>query len=201
MNDKIYDAIIQIDNCLVSGDIVSEYFSCDYASCKGACCVLGDSGAPLREEEIDRIERAYPSFCDLMSSKGRDAVSKKGFFEVDRDNDLVTPLCEGTEECAYCHFNPDGSCLCSMEKSFFNGKNTFRKPISCWLYPIRITRLRNGMDALNLHRWDICKEAFEKGRKEGVRVYEFLREPLIELYGEDFYSALSAAAMRLNASS
>lgn len=201
MKDKHYDSIIQIGNCLVSGDIVTEYFSCDYAKCKGCCCVIGDCGAPLREEELDKIENVYPVFNDLMSAKGRETVDNKGFFEIDIEGDIVTPLCEGTQECAYTCFAEDGSCFCSMEKRFFEGKSAFRKPISCWLYPIRITKLSNGMDALNLHRWNICADAFAKGKKEGVRVYEFLREPLISLYGEDFYSALSAAAMRLNASS
>lgn len=189
-----YSAIIQIDDVLVSSDILTECFACDYPKCKGCCCIIGDSGAPLEEVEIEAIEKNYEIFSPIMREQGRAAVDAKGFFEVDMDGDLVTPLVEGSEECAYCHFLEDGSCLCSMERKWFAGEGDFRKPISCWLYPIRVTKLRNGMQALNLHRWDICKDAFAKGKAEGVKVYQFLKEPLIQFLGEDFYEALCAAA-------
>lgn len=189
-----YSAIIQIDDVLVSSDILTECFACDYPKCKGCCCIIGDSGAPLEEVEIEAIEKNYEIFSPIMREQGRAAVDAKGFFEVDMDGDLVTPLVEGSEECAYCHFLEDGSCLCSMERKWFAGEGDFRKPISCWLYPIRVTKLRNGMLALNLHRWDICKDAFAKGKAEGVKVYQFLKEPLIQFLGEDFYEALCAAA-------
>lgn len=189
-----YSAIIQIDDVLVSSDILTECFACDYPKCKGCCCIIGDSGAPLEEVEIEAIEKNYEIFSPIMREQGRAAVDAKGFFEVDMDGDLVTPLVEGSEECAYCHFLEDGSCLCSMERKWFAREGDFRKPISCWLYPIRVTKLRNGMLALNLHRWDICKDAFAKGKAEGVKVYQFLKEPLIRFLGEDFYEALCAAA-------
>ncbi len=198
MGRSDFGTIIQIDNCLVSEEVVTEYFACDYEKCKGCCCVIGDSGAPLREDELEPIERNYPHYKDLMQEKGRELVARQGFFDIDRDGDLVTPTCAGTEECAYSCFDEEGNCFCAMERRWFQGKGDFRKPVSCWLYPIRITRLRSGMDALNFHRWNICKDAFEKGRKEGIRVYQFLREPLIELYGEDFYESLSAAARHIN---
>ena len=191
-------AIIQIDDCLVSDEILTEYFACDYEKCKGCCCIIGDSGAPLEEIETEAIEKNYKIFSPLMSQKGRERVSETGFFEVDADGDLVTPLVPGSEECAFAHFDGGGNCFCSMEKCWFNGEGDFRKPISCWLYPIRVSTLSNGMKALNLHRWEICKDAFEKGRKEKVRVYEFLREPIERYFGEDFYSALSEAAKMLN---
>ena len=112
-------------------------------------------------------------------------------FELDRDGDIVTPLSSSSGECAFCHFLQDGSCLCSIEKA---GR---RKPVSCSLYPIRVTNLTGGGKALNVHHWDICKPAFEKGRREGVRVYQFLRNVLTDCYGEDFWSALDAAATHL----
>jgi hypothetical protein len=131
-----------------------------------------------------------------MRPEGRAAVEEKGFFEIDRAGDLVTPLVPGSEECAFCIFE-DGNCLCSMERQFFAGKTSFRKPISCQLYPIRVVELGGGRLGLNLHRWDICRCAFEKGRREGIRVYEFLRDPLVSAFGEDFYDALCAAAARV----
>lgn len=186
-----FGTIVQIGDILVSEDVVTEYFACDYGKCRGACCIIGDSGAPMEEDETDLVEREYPEFKDLMRPQGREAAEKKGFFEIDRDGDIVTPLVEGSCECAYCHFGPDGECLCAIEM------RGLKKPVSCSLYPIRVTRLTGGGLALNLHRWEICSDAFEKGRREHIRVYEFLRKPLTERFGEEFYEALSAAAKHL----
>lgn len=155
----------------------------------------------MEECEAAAIEKNYKIFSPLMQEEGRAAVAAKGFFEIDSDGDMVTPLVPGSEECAYTMFDEEGNCFCTMERCWFQGKGDFRKPISCWLYPIRITNLSNGTRALNLHRWDICKDAFEKGKKEKVRVYEFLREPIERFFGEEFYSALCEAAKRLNADS
>lgn len=195
-----FGTIVEIGDILVSEDVILEYFACDYEVCRGQCCISGDSGAPLKEEELDKIEAAYPVFSPLMREEGRRAVEEKGFFEIDRDGDIVTPLVPGSEECAFCHFE-EGNCLCAIERQFFKGLTPFRKPISCALYPIRVVDLGGGKIGLNLHRWDICRCAFEKGKKDGIRAYEFLREPLTEAFGEEFYSALSLAAKRVIASS
>ena len=197
---KKFGTIVQIGDILVSEDVILEYFACDYPVCRGKCCIVGDSGAPLLEEELDPIEANYDVFSPLMREEGRQAVREKGFSEIDRDGDLVTPLVPGSEECAFCHFE-DGNCLCSVERQFFAGKSTFRKPISCQLYPVRAVRMRNGTIGLNLHRWDICACAFEKGRREGIRAYEFLKDPLTEAFGADFYEALCVAAKQVIAES
>ena len=198
---KDFGTIIEIGDVLVSEDVVLEYFACDYPKCKGCCCIIGDSGAPLKGEELEPLEANYPYYQELMRPEGRAAVEAKGFFEIDRDGDLVTPLVAGSEECAFCHFDSQGNCLCAIERQFCKGLGKFRKPISCSLYPIRVVDLGGGRVGLNLHRWHICKDAYEKGRREGIRVYEFLRGPLTEAFGQEFYSALSAAAKMLIAAS
>lgn len=192
-----FGTIIQIGDILVSEEVVMEYFACDYAKCKGICCIIGDSGAPLEESELEKLEEDYPVYSKLMRPQGLSQVEKEGFFSIDRDNDLVTPTVEGSGECAYTTFDGEGNCFCAIERCFFAGTAKFRKPQSCWLYPIRVTKLSDGGLALNLHRWHLCKDAYEKGRREGIRVYEFLREPLTAIYGEDFYSALEAAAKHI----
>ena len=179
---------MQIGDILVSEDVVTEYFACDYAKCKGACCIIGDSGAPMEEQETESVERDYLAFRELMRPQGREAAESKGFFEIDRDGDIVTPLVPESCECAYCHFGDGGECLCAIEMA---GK---KKPVSCSLYPIRVTKLTGGGLALNLHKWDICADAFEKGRREGIRAYQFLKKPLCDTYGPEFYEALDAAA-------
>lgn len=190
-----HPAIIQIDDCLVSSEILTEYFACDYAVCKGACCVAGDSGAPLEECEPEALEKNFLEYSPLMSDKGREMASSGTFSVTDSDGDLVTPLVQGSEECIFSNFDRDGNCFCTVERCWMNGHGDFRKPISCWLYPVRVSSLGSGLRALNLHRWDICKCAFEKGRKEGIHVYEFLKEPLIRFFGEEFYEELEAAAL------
>ena len=226
-------AILQIGDILVSSEIVTEFFACDYEVCRGACCVYGDSGAPLAEQEVEALEREYDAYAPLMTPAARARVAELGFFEIDRDGDMVTPLLGNSEECVYTRFEPIApsqaasgvslpsddkvldsqaspaapscpaptghlpaghACFCAIERAHIAGRCRFVKPISCRLYPIRASKLSNGMTALNLHRWDICRCAFEKGRREAIRVYEFLREPLIAAYGSDFYEALSAAA-------
>lgn len=191
MNNSAFGTIIEIGNILVSEDVVTEFFACDYETCRGACCIYGDSGAPLDESELPRLERDYPKFSPLMLESGRDAVAANGFFEMDRDGDLVTPCVPGSEACAYAHFNEDGACLCSIEMA------RCIKPVSCSLYPIRVTRLTGGGLALNVHHWDICECARRKGRRENVRVFEFLRDPLTNAFGHDFYEALEAAATHI----
>lgn len=204
MGKSAFGTIIQIGDILVSEEVVTEFFACDYGACRGACCIEGDSGAPLDEREPDALERDYPAYCGHMTPQGRATVDAKGFFEIDRDGDIVTPLVSAREsavpggpgpadgrECAFCHFGPDGGCLCAIETA---GRT---KPVSCSLYPVRVTRLTGGGLALNFHRWEICKPAFERGAREGIRVYQFLKNPLTNAFGEDFYEALSAAATHL----
>ena len=192
-----FGTIIQIGDILVSEDVVTEWFACDYAACRGACCIAGDSGAPLDESELEGLERDYPAYSPLMTPAGRAAVDAKGFFEVDRDDDIVTPLMPPLDgaapdrPCAFCHFGAAGECLCAIELA---GRT---KPVSCALYPIRVTKLTGGGLALNVHHWDICKPAYELGARTGVRVYQFLKNPLTRAFGGDFYEALDAAATHL----
>ena len=206
MNSSGFGTIIQIGDVLVSEDVVCEFFACDYPVCRGACCIEGDSGAPLEEEELEGLEEGYPRFSDLMTPEGRSRVDEVGFFEIDRDGDLVTPCVSAggsalpaitSGACAYCHFADSLSdsaslaTLCAIEMA------GLPKPISCALYPIRITKMPGGGLALNLHRWKICSAAFEKGRREGIRAYEFLRGPIERRFGPDFYEALCAAARHI----
>ena len=189
-------SILQIGEILVSSEVLTEHFCCDYDTCRGVCCIIGDSGAPLGEDEPALLERHYPQYEAWMSVEGREKVERDGFFMIDSDGDRVTPLLHGSEECAYTRFEGE-NCFCAIERAHCAGRCPWTKPISCRLYPIRASILRNGLTALNLHRWDICQCAFEKGRREGIRVYEFLRAPLIAAYGQAFYDDLCAVARQL----
>ncbi|MFA7116093.1 MAG: DUF3109 family protein [Bacteroidales bacterium] len=196
--------IIEIDNKLISTEILTEYFSCNYDICKGVCCIAGDSGAPLLDKERKFIKKNYSYYKSLISPAGQSAITKHGFSMIDIDGDMVTPLIENSEACAYSLIE-NGHYYCALERAYITNlipKNVydFIKPISCRLYPIRISKLSDGTLAFNLHHWEICKGAFEKGKKEGIRVFEFLRTPLISFYGKDFYSALKEASKIFTAS-
>ena len=187
--------IIQVGDVLLSPDILTEYFCCDYAKCKGICCIEGDAGAPVTLDEIGEIEGCLDSVWEDLSATAQAMIDKQGVAYTDQEGDLVTSIVGG-KDCVFTCYDGD-NCLCALEKACRNGKTSFLKPISCSLYPIRVTKLTGGGLALNVHHWDICETAREKGRREGIRVFQFLRKPLTDAYGADFWEALSAAATHL----
>ena len=186
--------MIQIENTLVSFDIFEKKFGCDLRQCKGVCCVEGDSGAPLEKGESRRIEEYYEEIKTFMKPGGIRAVEEQGFAVVDKEGDLVTPLIGG-RECAYA-IEENGICWCAIEKAWTQGKSAFRKPVSCHLYPIRITRYAS-FEALNYNKWEICRGARIKGEQEGIPVYRFLKQALIARYGEEWYQQLEYAAREI----
>lgn len=180
--------MIQVDNVILSDELFEEYFVCDLSACKGECCVQGDSGAPLEFEEIEKIEANLEGIVPFLTDKGKKSIENDGVFEVDVDGEYVTTLNEG-KECAFTTFDENGIAKCGIEDAFRAGKSAFKKPSSCHLYPIRVSKLQ-GYDALNYHKWSICKPACECGAKLKVKVFQFLKEPLIAKYGEQWYSQL-----------
>ena len=183
--------MIEIDDKIVSADLLRECFACDLAQCKGICCVEGNAGAPLEADEVEILEREYPNYRPYMTGEGIEAVGRPGFMVVDDDGDLTTLLVHGAQ-CAYA-YQENGVTLCAIEKAWQEGRTTFRKPISCHLYPIRVMRFSNGTVGLNYHRWSVCEPARRCGTKLGIPVYKALREPIIRRFGEAFYHALEAA--------
>jgi len=179
-----------IDNTLVSEDLKEVYFACNLSQCMGNCCVEGDAGAPLEEEEISILEDSIDEIKAFMSDKGREVVEKNGVFEYDMDAEMVTPLIND-QECAFTVFEK-GVALCAIEKAWLAGKIDFQKPISCHLYPVRLSKLKNHI-AVNYHRWDICKAALVKGKEDRLPLYQYLKVPLIRQFGEGWYEKLSKA--------
>ena len=184
--------ILQVGDVLLSPDIITEYFCCDYEKCKGACCIEGDAGAPVTLEEISEIENSLDEVWDELSASAQTVIDKQGVAYSDRDGDLVTSIVGGRDCVFTCYEN--GSCLCALEKAYIQGKTTFCKPISCSLYPIREKQFSNGMIGLNYHRWEVCKDAVIKGKNNNIRVYEFLKEPLTRRFGSQWYEELQELA-------
>lgn len=184
--------MVEIGRTILSRDIFEQHFLCDLLKCKGACCVEGDSGAPLTNEEAEIIEKEYPNFKEYLSGKHQHEIEKQGFTVVDKDGDRVTPLINNGQ-CVYTFTDEKGIVKCGIEKAFLEGKTTFRKPVSCHLFPIRITSYQR-FDAVNYQELAICIPGKECGKSAKLPLYKFLQEPLIRKYGEEWYSEVEIAA-------
>ena len=221
--------IIQVGDVLLSSDILTEKFCCDLSACKGQCCVEGDAGAPVTFDEIAEIEDCLDEVWGDLSASAQAVIDKQGVAYTDKEGDLVTSIVRG-KDCVFTYYdslqftvyglqmnteaaekstvnckpstvNIDNCCLCALEKAFRAGKTRFCKPVSCALYPIREKRLGNDLIGLNYNRWEVCKMAVAKGRQENIPLYQFLREPLIRRFGEDWYQELLEVTKFLLASS
>lgn len=190
--------MIEIGRTILSRDIFEKYFLCDLLKCKGACCVEGDSGAPLTKEEAQLIELEFNNFEGYLPGKQKHEIEKQGFSIIDNEGDLVTPLINN-RQCVYSFYDNNGILKCAIEKAYFEGKTTFRKPVSCHLFPIRITEYKR-YDAINYQELNICKPGRECGISQKLPLYKFLKEPLIRKYGEEWYSELEIAASYLGSS-
>ena len=235
--------ILDIDNILVSSEVLTEHLACDLEKCHGRCCIEGDAGAPVTIDEIEHIENNLDQVWPLLSAQAQSVIDKQGVAYTDQEGDLVTSIVGG-KDCVFTCYDdiklslpsensesPDNlessdnsdnpgnpgisgksgtlgtsgnsassdrivknCCLCAYEKLYRQNKIQWCKPISCALYPIRVKTLRGGITALNYHRWDVCRDAVERGKREGIKVYQFLREPLIRRFGAEWYEQLCVAA-------
>ena len=203
--------ILEIGGILISSEIITECFCCDYEKCKGICCVEGSDGAPVTMDEIAGIEDALDTVWPMLSASAQSVIDKQGIAYSDKDGDLVTSIVRG-KECVFARSltpspspmgegSKDPCWLCMLEKAYREGKTQFCKPISCALYPIREKQFSGGLIGLNYHRWAVCKDAIEKGKALGLPVYQFLKEPLIRRFGEAWYQELCEVAEQLTANS
>ena len=189
--------IIQVGDVLLSSEILTEKFCCDYEKCKGICCVEGDAGAPVTLDEVAGIEDALDTVWGDLCASAQAVIDKQGVAYTDQEGDLVTSIVHG-KDCVFTCYDGE-NCLCALEKAYRAGKTRFCKPISCSLYPIREKRLSGGLVGLNYNRWDVCKAAITKGVEENIYLYQFLRDPLIRRFGEDWYQELLDTVKELKA--
>lgn len=183
--------MIQIDDAIVALDIIEENFLCDLSACMGECCVEGESGAPLEKEEVAVLEEILPLVWDDLSPEAQKVIQKTGVAYKDTDGEMVTSIVNG-KDCVFTYYDEKGICKCAIEKAHKEGKTDFYKPISCHLYPIRLQKYRD-FTAVNYHRWSVCKAAVVLGNKEGLKIYQFLKTPLIRKFGEAWYNELCIA--------
>jgi len=184
--------MISIDNTLLSDELFEEKFVCDLNACKGECCISGESGAPLDLDELPLIEGVLDKVKPYLNKKGLKAIEKHGAYVLDSDGDYTTTLVGKEKECAFVVFDENKIAKCAIEMAHKDGVIDWQKPISCHLYPIRITPHKT-YDALNYHRWKICKDACACGVKLNVPVFKFLKTPLIRKYGKAWYNKAEKA--------
>lgn len=185
------ELMLQIKDALVSLDVVEKFFLCDLDKCLGECCIEGDAGAPITEDEYNKIKEILPEIWNDLLPKAQQEIKDSGVGYIDEEGDLVTSIVDG-KNCVFTCYGENGMCQCAIEKAFHAGKIDFYKPLSCHLYPIRLKEYPT-FTAVNYHRWKVCKAAEVLGRKEKVRIYQFLKEPLIRRFGEDWYAELEKA--------
>ena len=179
--------MIIIDDILVSDELKEIHFTCDLQVCKGDCCVDGDAGAPLEEEEISILEDDLIEILPYMTKEGVEVVKKNGVFEYDVDGEYVTTLVND-DECVFV-YTEKGISYCAIEKAFLEGKIKFKKPISCHLYPVRLSYVGERL-AVNYHEWYICSPALSCGIKQNIPLYKYLKQPLIRKFGSTWYDKL-----------
>ena len=203
--------IIQVGDVLLSSEILTEKFCCDLSVCKGQCCVEGDAGAPVTLEEIAEIEDCLDEVWGDLSASAQSVIDKQGVAYTDQEGDLVTSIVRG-KDCVFTYYGDiewsmvngqcsmiKDCCLCALEKAYRAGKTRFCKPVSCALYPIRAKKIGEHLIGLNYNRWDVCKAAIEKGKALNLPLYQFLKDPLIRRFGEDWYQELLDIVKELKA--
>ena len=187
--------MFQLGKTIISEEIVKKDFLCNLSACKGACCIDGDAGAPLEEDEIKIMEAIYPKVKPFLRQEGIDAIEAQGTYTTSEDGDLETPLINGAD-CAYVIFDEKNVALCAIEEAYNQGEIDWKKPVSCHLYPVRVQDY-SEFSAVNYHKWQICDDACELGEELGVLVYKFVKEALIRKFGEDWYAELEKVAETL----
>lgn len=180
------------DNTLVSLDVLKKEFCCDLDTCRGCCCIEGDAGAPLTVEEEEKIQSILPVLLPDMTKEAKAVVEAQGIAYNDPSNERVTSIVNN-KDCVFARTDHNGWCYCLIEKAYNAGKIDFKKPISCHLYPIRLTKV-GEYTGLEYHRWDICHCARILGKKKHIPLYQFLKEPLIRRFGQEWYKELELTA-------
>ncbi len=187
--------MFQLGKTIVSEEIIKKDFVCNLSACKGACCIDGDAGAPLEKEEAAILDKMYPKIKPFLRSEGIDAIAAQGTSVTNEFNDIETPLINGAD-CAYVIFDKNNTALCAIEEAYNQKIISWKKPISCHLYPIRIKDY-SEFSAINYDKWEICDDACSLGKELQVPVYKFVKEALIRKYGEDWYAELEKVAAQM----
>jgi len=188
--------MFQLGKTIVSEDIIEKEFVCNISACKGACCVDGEAGAPLEKEETKILENIYPKVKLFLRKEGIEVIEKEGAWVTSEWGELETPLIDGAD-CAHVIFDDKNTALCGIEEAYNQGEISWKKPISCHLYPVRVKDY-SEFSAVNYHKWEICDDACSLGKELQVPVYKFVKQALIRKFGQNWYDELEKVAENYN---
>ena len=184
--------MLQIEDTLVSLDLIEYFFQCDMPNCKGECCIEGEAGAPLEKEEFNILRDILPIVWNDLALDAQKVIEKQGVGYIDVSGETVTSLVDG-KDCVFTCYDSNNICRCAIEKAYREKRIDFIKPVSCHLYPIRITQYKSYR-AVNYNRWKVCRSAEIQGEKAQIPIYRFLREALIRKFGQKWYDMLDLCA-------
>ncbi|WP_343487060.1 DUF3109 family protein [Allomuricauda sp. d1] len=187
--------MFQIGKTLVSEELIETDFVCNLNACAGACCVDGDSGAPLQDDETEILEEIYDQVKPFLRAEGIRTIEQQGTYVKGEDGEWETPLIDG-RECAYVTFSENGTAKCGLEQAYDKGATLWKKPISCHLYPVRIKEY-SELTAVNYHKWGICDAACSLGKKLNVPIYRFVKDALLRKFGKAWYDELEEVASKI----
>ena len=185
--------MFQLGKTIVSEEIIENEFVCNLSACKGACCVDGEAGAPLEEDELKILMDIYPRVKPFLTKEGITAIEEQGLF-ITQDGEFETPLIDG-KDCAYITYDDKRVALCGIEEAYNQGEINWKKPVSCHLYPVRVQDY-SEFSAVNYHKWEICDDACTLGKELQIPIYKFVKEALIRKFGEDWYIELEQVAKK-----
>ena len=188
--------MFQLGKTIVSEDIIEKDFVCNLSACKGACCIDGDAGAPLENEELKILDEIFSKVKPFLRQEGIEAIKEQGIYTTNDEGEHETPLIDGAD-CAYVIFDDNNVALCAIEEAYNQGEIVFKKPVSCHLYPVRIQNY-SEFAAVNYHHWQICDDACALGKELQVPVYKFVKQALVRKFGEDWYKDLEEVANKYN---
>lgn len=187
--------MLEIADTLVSLDLFSQQFCCDLSVCKGCCCEEGDAGAPVEEEEIAQLEAALDTIWDELTPRAQKVIKHQGVVYADPSGELVTSIVDN-RDCVFANHDKDGCCYCVLDRAYRSGHITFQKPISCHLYPVRLKKVGDTI-GVNYDRWDICRCGKDLGCKLSLPLYQFLKEPLVRRFGQEWWDECNVAYHQL----
>ncbi|MDY0780427.1 DUF3109 family protein [Tenacibaculum sp. IB213877] len=188
--------MFQLGKTIVSEDIIEKEFVCNLSACKGACCIEGDAGAPLEENEAKILDDIYSKVKPFLRPEGIKAIEQQGTWIKSDFGELETPLINDAE-CAYVIFDKKGTALCAIEEAYNKGIVDWKKPVSCHLYPVRVKDF-SEFASVNYHKWEICDDACTLGKELQVPIYKFVKEALIRKFGQHWYAELEKVAEKNN---
>ncbi len=178
--------MFQVQHTIISDDIATFRFSCDLLRCKGGCCVIGDAGAPVTQNEIPVINKAWKALQTELRPRAREVVMAEGLIR----NGYKAPelSCTDGQECVFVTYDENDIAFCGIHKAWLEGRFDWIKPLSCHLFPVRVMKV-GKLDYLNLEYVpSLCGAACERGETDGVYLSDFLKDALIRAYGSAWYS-------------